>query len=147
MRLEDFVLYLDENLDRCKPILEALAEQNVHVQRHHDHFESGVEDDVWLTFVGQRQWVIITKDKKNRYNQWEKAAIRRYKVREFYFGSGNMTGGEMAAALVVALPKIKTIWQNQQPPFVVSISRSGVVTIVEDQYGPTHERRRTQEES
>ena len=141
MRLEDFILYLDENLDRCKPILEALNQQNVSFELHHTWFESGVDDDVWLPFVGERHWIIVTKDKRNRYNKWEKAALRRFKVREFYFGSGNMNGLEMAAALVAALPEMRNICQSTPPPFVASISRSGTVTILEDQRGSTHERR------
>lgn len=142
MRLDDFVLFLDENLDNCKPILESLTVQSVCYERYQAHFVRGTDDEVWLAFVGERSWVVITKDKRNRYNQWEKLAIRRHQLKEFYFGSGNMSGAEMATALVIALPEMKRICAKEPPPVIGSISKSGIVTIVADSRGSTHERRR-----
>jgi hypothetical protein len=141
LRLDDFSLFLDENLSKCKPILESLTANNVLHERYHDYFKPGTDDDVWLPFVGDRSWIVLTKDKRNRYNQLEKAAIRRYKVAEFYFGSGNMSGAEMAAALMAALPEIKRICEREDLPFIGSIPKSGKVMIVEDSKGSTHERR------
>jgi PIN like domain len=82
---EDFVLYLDENLHNCKPILEALVQRGVKHERHTQHFQPGTEDAEWLPFVGQRGWILLTKDKRIRFNQLEKAAIRRFHVRGFTF--------------------------------------------------------------
>ena len=89
----------------------------------------------------KRSWIVITKDKRNRYNEWEKVAVRRYKVKEFYFASGNISGAEMAATLLLALPAIREICRVGPPPVIGSISRSGAVTIVEDSHGSTHQRR------
>lgn len=124
---EDFVLYLDENLHNCKPILEALVQRGVKHERHTQHFQPGTEDAEWLPFVGQRGWILLTKDKHIRFNQLEKTAIRRYHVREFYFSSGNFTGAEMAEILVEALPEMVRIYRRQEPPFIASISKSGKV--------------------
>ena len=141
MRLDDFVLYLDENLDNCKPILEALATLNVRYERHQDHFPRGTLDHVWLPFVAERGWIVLTKDKRNRYNEWECHVLRLSAVREFYFGSGNFNGAEMAEALIGALPELKKV-SRQEPPLVVSITRSGAITVVFDKSGPTHGRRK-----
>jgi hypothetical protein len=141
LRLDEFTLFLDENLSNCKPILESLTSKNVLHERYHDYFGPGVDDDIWLPFVGEQSWVVLTKDKRNRYNQLEKAAIRRYKVAEFYFGSGNMSGAEMASALEIALPDIKKICRREKLPFIGRITKLGTVTIVEDSQGSTHERR------
>lgn len=141
MRLDDFVLYLDENLDNCKPIMDALVAQSIRFERHRDHFGPGTLDELWLSFVGTNGWVVLTKDKHNRYNQWEKSALRRHKVREFYFASGNINALEMANALVAALPQLRDLFRTLEPPFVISITRSGSVTIVFDREGPTHPRR------
>ena len=75
-------------------------------ERHGQHFEAGIEDSVWLPFVGQQGWIVLTKDKRIRFNQLEKTAVRRYRVLEFYFLSGNFTGLEMAQILVAALPEM-----------------------------------------
>jgi hypothetical protein len=141
LRLDDFVLFLDENLHKCKPILEFLTSNSVRHERHCDHFDPGAPDDIWLPFIGERRWVVLTKDKRNRYNQLEKTAIRRHKVAEFYFGSGNMNGAEMATALKAALQEMKQICGREELPFIASISKSGMITIVEDSRGSTHERR------
>jgi hypothetical protein len=141
LRLDDFTLYLDENLDNCKPILDILTQQNIRFERHQTHFTRGAADDLWLPFVGDQGWIVITKDKRNRYNEWEKLAVRRNKVREFYFGSGNMNGEEMATALRTALPAIRKICGSEEPPIIGSISKSGIVTVVSDKHGSTHTRR------
>jgi hypothetical protein len=126
---EDFVLYLDENLHNCKPILEALVQRGVKHERHTQYFQPGTEDAAWLPFVGEKGWILLTKDKRIRFNQLEKAAIRRYHVREFYFSSGNFTGTEMAEILVAALPEILRTCRKQEPPFIASISKSGKVNL------------------
>ena len=51
---EDFVLYLDENLHNCRPILDALTKHGVKHERHVQHFSAGAEDTTWLPFVGRR---------------------------------------------------------------------------------------------
>jgi hypothetical protein len=113
---EDFVLYLDENLQNCRPILDVLIQHSVTHVRHLQHFAPGTEDSVWLPFVGQWGWILLTKDKRIRYNQLEKLAVRRYAVRQFYFSSGNYTGAEMAEILTAALPEMVKTVQNYQPP-------------------------------
>src|ERR1022692_476652 len=72
----------------------------------------------------------------------EREALRRHGVREFYFGSGNFTGAEMAEALVKAVPQMRELSRSYSPPLVGSIGRSGHVTIVYDEHGSTHERRK-----
>lgn len=147
MRLDDdFVLYLDENLDRCKPIIDALQTRGIRVERHEAYFQRGAEDEVWLPFVAQRSWVVLTKDKRNRYNELERKVVQRFAVKEFYFGSGNFNKDEMAAALIAALEKIKSICESQEPPFVGSITKTGDVTLVFDKHGSTHERRKADRE-
>lgn len=97
---------------------------------------------MWLQFVAERAWAVLTKDKRNRYNEIERDALRRYGVREFYFGSGNFTGAEMGQALTEALPQMRTLVRAYNTPMVGSISRSGRVTVVFDERGSTHERRK-----
>jgi PIN like domain len=142
LQLDDFILYLDENLDNCKPIMDALTGSAVKFERHSRYFERGTLDDVWLPFVAERSWVVLTKDKKNRYNELEREVIRRHKVREFYFGRGDFNGSEMAQALMAAVPEMRKICRSYNPPLVGSITRTGIITVVYDEKGSTHERRK-----
>jgi hypothetical protein len=98
-------------------------------ERHGNHFEPGTEDSVWLPFVGQQGWIVLTKDKRIRFNQLEKTAVCRYRVREFYFSSGNHSGAEMAEILKAALPEMVRIARKHEPPFIASVSKSGHVDV------------------
>jgi hypothetical protein len=144
LQLDDFILYLDENLDNCQPILEALQANVVQYRRHRDHFARGTPDERWLPFVAERGWIVLTKDKRNRYNEIERDAVRRHRVREFYFGSGNFNGAEMAQALLGAVSQMRELSRKYSAPFVGSITRSGHVTVVYDEHGSTHERRKAE---
>lgn len=143
MQLEDFIIYLDENLHRCQPIIDVLAECQISYRRHEaEGFAPGEDDEVWLPYVSERGWIVLTKDKKNRYNDLERSAVRRYKTREFYFGAGSLNKYDMATALRAALRDMRRFVRSLNPPFIGSITRSGAITIVYDEHGSTHERRR-----
>jgi hypothetical protein len=77
--------------------------------------------------VGSKGWVLLTTDKRIRYNFLEKRALAEHAVREFVFASGNMSGEDMASALELALPKMRRLWRKLNPPFVAAITRIGEV--------------------
>jgi hypothetical protein len=124
---DDFTFYLDENLCNTKAILETLTKLRVRFERHLGRFPRGTPDETWLPLVGQNRWVLLTADKRIRYNFLEKRALEKNAVREFVFASGNMSGNEMASALEVALHRIRRICRRFQPPFVAAITRTGEV--------------------
>jgi hypothetical protein len=70
---------------------------------------------------------LITKDKRIRFNDLEKAAVVTYRVREFYFTSGNYSGAEMAIMLIAAMPEIIRLCGKQPPPFIASITKASKV--------------------
>ena len=74
--------------------------------------------------VGSKGWILLTSDKRIRYNLLEKHALEIYAVREFVFTSGNMSGQDMAKALEVALKKMRSFCRRTKPPFVASITRT-----------------------
>jgi len=96
-------------------------------ERHLTYFPRGVSDETWLPLVGKKGWVLLTTDKRIRYNFLEKRALERNAVREFVFACGNMSAQEMAAALEIAVRKIQRICRRFQPPFVAAITRTGEV--------------------
>jgi ribosome-associated translation inhibitor RaiA len=77
--------------------------------------------------VGSRGWVLLTADKRIRYNFLEKRALEEHAVREFVFASGNMSGQDMAAALELALPKMRRFARKLKAPFVAAVTRTGEV--------------------
>ena len=96
-------------------------------ERHSQHFSAGAEDTIWLPFVGEKGWLLVTKDKKIRYNELEKTAVLQHRVREFYFSSGNYSGAEMAEILIADLPGMAKTCRKHDPPFIARIAKSGSV--------------------
>jgi hypothetical protein len=104
-----------------------LTKLGVRFERHLAHFSPGTLDETWLPTVGSKGWILLTSDKRIRYNLLEKRALKAHAVREFVFTSGNMSGQDMAAGLEVGLNKMRTLCARNKPPFVASITRSGEV--------------------
>lgn len=96
-------------------------------ERHLSHFSRGTPDEKWLPVVGMNGWVLLTADKRIRYNLLEKRALDKSRVREFVFSSGNMSGLEMAQALEQAIRKMLNMCRRINPPFVAAITRDGEV--------------------
>jgi hypothetical protein len=124
---EDFVLYLDENICNSTVILETLTKLGVRFERHLSYFSRGTLDESWLPLVGKNGWILLTADKRIRYNLLEKRALEKNSVREFVFTSGNMSGQEMAEALKQGIRKILNLCHRIDPPFVATITRRGEV--------------------
>jgi PIN domain-containing protein len=126
---DDFVVYLDENLCYTRAILDVLTKLGIRFERHLTHFSPGTLDEAWLPLVGSKGWILLTSDKRIRYNSLEKLALELHAVREFVFTSGNMSGQDMADALQRALNKMRTFCARTKPPFVASITRTGEVNL------------------
>jgi hypothetical protein len=75
----------------------------------------------------QRRTLLHEKPARIRYNFLEKRALEQNLVREFVFSSGNTSGQDLAATLERALPKIRSLCRQLEPPFVASITRTGEV--------------------
>ena len=60
------VFFVDRSLG-VEPIRPALVAAGVRVEIHDEYFERDEEDSVWLSVVGQRRWVVLTKDQRLRY--------------------------------------------------------------------------------
>lgn len=126
---EPFHIYLDENLCNCRPIRDVLAAAAVEVHSHLEFFQRGTPDEEWLPFVGQKHWVLLTTDRRFRYNELERIAFQRHNVQAFEF-TGNQAGAAgMAEALRVALPAMRKIARRRTKYFVATISKSGQVKV------------------
>jgi len=107
-----------------------LAEEGVSVELHNDHFSQGTPDAEWLPVVGQRGWVVLTKDTRIRYRPHEKQALLAAGVRAFAFTSGSLSGAEMSEAIVRALPRMQKLLAAHPRAFVARITATSDVAIV-----------------
>ena len=128
-RLEPLVFFLDRNPGK-HTIADALRQAGVEVQIHDDHFRQETPDEEWLREVGQRSWIVLTKDTQIRYRAHERAALMQAGVRTFVLVAKNLSGREMADVLVKALPAIRRFVANHQPPFIAKVTRSSAASMV-----------------
>jgi hypothetical protein len=107
-----------------------LQHEGLRAELHDHHFAQGTPDAEWLPEVGQRGWVVLTKDTRIRYRPREKQALLAAGVRAFAFASGNLSGGQMAGAIVKALPKMLKLLATHRRAFVARITAASDVMII-----------------
>jgi predicted nuclease of predicted toxin-antitoxin system len=125
-------LFIDRSLGRLT-IATALRAAGADVHTHDAHFRQDARDEEWLAEVGRRGWAVITKDARIRYRKTELAALVAARVRAFVLTRGDLSGSEMAAVLVKALPNLARFSARHQPPFIARIAASGRVQMI---HGP-----------
>ena len=94
---------------------------------HDDHFKQDIEDKDWLRIVGERNWVVLTKDKKIASRPLELEAVAEGNVRLFAFVDGDVPGVVVAQAFVNALENMQRFILGNQAPFIAKVHQSGMV--------------------
>ncbi|HML96433.1 MAG TPA: hypothetical protein PKC29_13500 [Thermodesulfobacteriota bacterium] len=134
---EQLVFFLDRALGKHKVANILLSSQDkyegIEIVVHclDDHFPPDAADEEWLRHAGENSWIVITKDKKIRYRKPEFEMVRRHKVRMFTLTSGNITAEEMGEILSKSIPAIGKFVSAMQPPFIVTISKTGILRKIE----------------
>jgi predicted nuclease of predicted toxin-antitoxin system len=122
------VFFIDRSLG-VEPIRAELVHAGLVVEIHDEHFARDEEDYVWLRIVGERGWVVLTKDQRLRYRPLEIAAPRASNARVFVLTAGNLRGTEIAAVFRAALRRIYRILDARPGPFVARVTQSGHVAV------------------
>lgn len=120
--------FVDECLGR-HDVADALVAVGAVVELHHRHFAPGTPDADWLPDVGVRGWIVLTKDRHIRRRPLELGAILASGARAFVLTAADLSGQEQAAIIVGALPRVLRLCR-QPGPFVATITRAGIVTIL-----------------
>ena len=107
---------------------EALRQAAIPFVAHRDHFQDDTPDPEWIATVGDRGWVIVTRDRRIRYRANEVAAVRRGRLHMFALTSGNVSAAETATIVVKAWPAIQRAVALTAPPMMWSITRGGEVS-------------------
>ena len=110
-----------------------LQAEGAQVELHDDHFAPGTPDTEWLSVVGAKGWIVLTKDTRIRYRPNEKQALLGAGVRAFVFTSGSLSGSQMADAIAAALPKMIEVLETHTGAFVARITATSDVAILVEQ--------------
>jgi hypothetical protein len=126
----ELVFFLDRQLGRHK-MAGVLRAAGLEVEIHDAHFRQDAKDEEWLRAVGEKQWIVITRDERIRYREAEKQALLRGKVCAFVLAAqGNLRAEMLAQNFLKALPKVRRFLAKQKPPFIAKISAAGEVTLI-----------------
>jgi PIN like domain len=113
----------------------ALRNAGLNIEVHDDHFESGVEDVVWLEKCSHNDWVVLAKDKAMKHNALARKLIFSGGIAAFFLTSGNHTAEENAKAIIQGLTKMANLLDNQRRPFIARINNNGDVQLWLDHKG------------
>ena len=104
-----------------------LCEARLNVEIHDDHFAPDAKDEEWLTVVGRKEWIVITRDERQpRLGTWI-SACQLFRVSAFengleifdYFGGGDVGIRENSAlnpAFVVLQETSATVKSERSDP-------------------------------
>ncbi len=122
-------MFIDRSLGR-KKVASALRQAGAQVEVHDDHFPPDANDEHWLTAVGERGWLVLTKDLQIRRRATERQALMRAGVGAFVLTARGLDGAQMAETFVKALPAMRRFVSRNQPPFIARITRDGSVSLL-----------------
>ena len=122
-------------IDRClgsKRIVTALRRAGLSVEIHDDNFAPDAPDVNWLPIVGERGWVVLTKDANIARRTLEKIAVARSGVCLFILTSQNLSGNDMVEILTKAIVPMQNLVRKYPAPFIAKIYRDSSVEIWRD---------------
>lgn len=105
-RVDPLIFFLDRSLGKYI-VADALRQAGAEIEVHDSHFPQDARDEEWLRAVGERGWIVLTRDDRIRYRFHERTALLQARVRAFVLVRRNVSGPAMAAAFVNALPAIR----------------------------------------
>ena len=113
-------------IDRClgaKCIAEVLRSSGITVETHDEHFDKGAQDVEWIHKVGQRGWIVLTKDKNISKNHLERLAVASASIKMFILASQDLSGSDMAAIFLEAIVAMQDFVRKHPAPFIAKIYR------------------------
>ena len=122
-------LFLDEAV-ASKRLAAALRGMGFRVHLLTDHFARSTADPIWLREAGRREWLVITRDREIRENEFELLAVQQTRGRLFVLRMKGCGVDAWAAALKKAQRRILRIVETTRAPFVVHITATGQTNVV-----------------
>lgn len=108
-------------------VADALTARGVDFETHRDHFAPDAPDDEWLPAVGDRGWIILTRDARMRHIELERSAIERVGARQFVIRGGELKAADVAAILMKHWNRIDQLARRGGGGFIAHVTRTGVV--------------------
>ncbi len=128
-----FVFFTDRDLGNAFPA--RLAAGDLHVERHADHFAPNCSDEEWLSTVGARGWIAVTRDSRIRYKPNELAAVVQHRV-SLLVVVGKAPHTELADNFVRTADRITAFLSQHTPPLIAKVYRPSPAELALDPRSP-----------
>jgi hypothetical protein len=125
-----------------KLILAELRAAGLSVQSHSVYFRHDTPDVVWLSVVGEKKWIVLTRDAMIGHRTLELDALLAARARVFVLVSSGITDAISAEIIIKALPRIATIIDEARYPFIAKIMKDSSVVIWKTEAATRKGRRR-----
>lgn len=115
--------FFDNNLGQNLVIgLRAFGEDVVHLT---EKFPHNTPDEIWLKEIGEKNYVLITRDERVRWNPAELSAFCKNKVGAFFLGGKNLNKWGIIQQLIRNWPQIVDLSGKTRKPFAFRIPPHG----------------------
>lgn len=121
---------------------DTLRRAGMQAEAHDDHFPPDTPDGVWLSAVGKRGWIVITKDKAIRHRASELQALRDARVSAFVVTAKGLKGDEIGAMLVRVRDKLQRFVLGNPRPFIATVTGAGRIKMLWRGHRPRQRKKR-----
>lgn len=108
-------------------IFEKLRDAGLKVESHHVRFRHNTEDEAWLEVVGEKKWVVFTRDKMIGRRQLQLDALFNARVKAFVLVTDDLTDAQNADLIIKSIDKIFELIDENKIPFIAKIRKDAVV--------------------
>lgn len=116
--------FFDNNLGKnLVEGMRAFGEDVVHLKEEYP--QDNVPDETWLKDIGEKNYILITRDERVRWNPAELCAFRTYRVGAFLLGGKKLDKWAIIQQLIQSWPQIKNLSDSTRKPFAFRIPPYG----------------------
>lgn len=115
--------FIDTNLGQ--PLANGMRAFGEDVDHLKDHLPEDTPDREWLKYIGEKEYILITRDDNIRRNPVELKSLKDYNVGAFFLGGKNRTRCQLIQQLVKNWPRIKEFAVKERKPFIFRIPPTG----------------------
>lgn len=88
-------------------------------------FDPATKDVEWLRYIGENNMILITRDKKIRYNPTERTLLTKYNIGAFFLSGGHLKRSEIAQQINSNWEQMNKIADQEKKPFAYRIPAYG----------------------
>lgn len=114
-------------------IFEKLRDAGLKVEAHHVHFKHNTRDEDWLEVVGEKKWIVFTRDKMIGRRELQLRALLNSGVKAFVLVTDDLTDLQNAEIVIRHIDKIFEMIEENRKPFIAKIRKDAVVMWKMDQ--------------